>query len=195
MALLFDEAKYYPQDENHPTEPVSFYGISKLAAEKYTSLYHREYGLDVTTLRYFHVYGPRQDNSDAGGVVSIFLKKALDGEPITIFGDGTQQRSFTYVKDVVRINMLAATSLKTKGEVYNCASGINITISQLADKVINMVGNPGLEIKYSDWTPGDIKVFDVDNSKIRELGFEFKTYFKAGMEETLRWTRLNRGAK
>jgi len=188
---VYGEAIYLPQDEKHPTEPTSFYGVSKLAAEKYALLYSREHNLDVTILRYFHVYGPRQDDSDAGGVVSIFLKRALSNEPITIFGDGSQQRSFTYVRDVVRINMLAATSPKTKGEIYNCALGSNITISKLVDHIIFITGKHELEVKYLDWTPGDIKVFDVDNSKLRELGFEFKTYFKAGMDETLRWMRLN----
>jgi UDP-glucose 4-epimerase len=137
---VYGEAIYYPQDEKHPTEPTSFYGISKLAAEKYCMLYSQQYGLDVTILRYFHVYGSRQDSSDAGGVVPIFLKQALEGGPITIFGDGSQQRSFTFIDDLVRINMLVAMSDATIGEINNCASGIVVTILQLAEKIKRIVG-------------------------------------------------------
>jgi len=184
---VYGEAIYYPQDEKHPTEPTSFYGVSKLAAEKYALLYSREYDLDVTILRYFHVYGPRQDYSDVGGVVSIFLSKALKGEPLTIFGDGSQQRSFTYVKDVVRINMMAAMSSKTKGEIYNCASGIRVTVQQLANSIKSLTDTTDLEIFYRDWTPGDIKTFIIDNSKLKALGFEFETGFSSGMKKTLAW--------
>lgn len=186
---VYGEAIYYPQDEKHPVAPTSFYGVSKLAAEKYAMVFSQMYDLDVTILRYFHVYGPRQDSSEVGGVVSIFIHKALNGEPLTIFGDGSQQRSFTYVKDLVRINLLVATSDKTKGEVYNCASGIRVTISQLAEMIKKKLERPELNIIYRDWSPGDIKVFIVDNSKLRELGFEFKTDFETGLQETLDWMR------
>lgn len=184
---VYGEAIYYPQDEKHPTEPTSFYGVSKLAAEKYALLYVREYDLDVTILRYFHVYGPRQDYSDVGGVVSIFLNRALKGKPLIIFGDGSQQRSFTYVKDVVKINMMAAMSDKTKGEIYNCALGVIVTIQQLANIVKSLTDTTNLEVIYSDWTPGDIKMFVVDNSKLKALGFKFETSFSSGMKKTLAW--------
>ena len=104
---VYGEAQYYPQDENHPLVPTSYYGVSKLAGEKYTKVFNHIYGLNTTALRYFHVYGPRQESSDVGGVVSIFTKKLLHNQPITIFGDGTQQRSFTYVDDIVKSNILA----------------------------------------------------------------------------------------
>lgn len=184
---VYGEAIYYPQDEKHPVAPTSFYGVSKLAAEKYAVVFSRMYNLDVTILRYFHVYGPRQDSSEVGGVVSIFIRKALNNEPLIIFGDGTQQRSFTYVKDIVRINMLVATLGTTKGEIYNCASGIRITISQLAEMIKQKLGKPELEVLYQDWAPGDIKVFIIDNSKLRELGFEFETNFETGLQETIAW--------
>ena len=99
---VYGEAQYFPQDEQHPLVPTSYYGVSKLAGEKYVKAFQHLYGLDTTVLRYFHIYGPRQESSDVGGVVSIFSRLMLAGKPITIFGDGTQQRSFTYVKDVVK---------------------------------------------------------------------------------------------
>jgi UDP-glucose 4-epimerase len=125
-----------------------------------------------------------------GGVVSIFCRQMLAGQPVTIFGDGTQQRSFTYVKDVVRANIRAATTPGTQGEVFNCASGIRVTVRELADLVAELLGVRSPDIRYADWTPGDIKVFDIDNSKIRRaLGLDFVTDFRQGLAETLAWAR------
>jgi nucleoside-diphosphate-sugar epimerase len=186
---VYGEAQYYPTDEKHPLNPTSYYGVSKLAGEKYAMAFAHLYGLDVTVIRYFHVYGPRQEYSDVGGVVSIFARHALRGEPITIYGDGTQQRSFTNVKDVVRANIFLASRPETRGECYNCASGIKVTIGELADKVRTLTGRPDLPLKYGDWTPGDIKVFDVDNRKLRGLGFEFKVPFDRGLGDTVAWLK------
>ena len=131
---------------------------------------------------------PRQESSDVGGVVSIFARQMLNGEPITIFGDGTQQRSFTYVKDVVKANLLAAVSDQTKGQVYNCASGIKVTVQELADMMAEMLEIKDRKINYGDWLVGDIKVFDIDNSKIRgHLGLEFVQDFRAGLKLTVDW--------
>ncbi len=185
---VYGEAQYFPQDENHPLVPTSYYGVSKLAGEKYAKAFQHLYGLDATVLRYFHVYGPRQESSDVGGVVSIFSRRMVEKKPITIFGDGTQQRSFTYVKDVVKANLLAAVTQGTTGEVYNCASGIKVTIQELADLISSHLGIEDQEVQYDDWMPGDIKVFDIDNSKIREsLGIEFMTDFEAGLNLTIAW--------
>jgi len=186
---VYGEARYFPQNEEHPLNPTSYYGVSKLAGEKYALAFSHLYGLDVSILRYFHVYGPRQDYSDAGGVVSIFGRKILNGESPVIFGDGSQQRSFTFVKDVVRANFLVATHPDTKGQAYNCASGIKVTIRELAEKVKQHFNEESLPILWDDWTPGDIKVFDVDNEKLKSLGFEFSTSFDAGLETTLNWLR------
>lgn len=123
----------------------------------------------------------------SGGVVSIFGRRILNGESPIIHGDGTQQRSFTYVKDLVNINMLVAMAEGTKGEVYNCASGINVTVSELAEKVKKYFGREDLITIYDNWTIGDIKVFDVSNEKIKKLGHTFKWTFDAGLQETLKW--------
>jgi len=185
---VYGEAQYFPQDEKHPLVPTSYYGVSKLAGEKYVKAFNLLYGLDTTVLRYFHVYGARQESSDVGGVVSIFARQMLNAEPITIFGDGTQQRSFTYVKDVVKANLLAACSDKSTGEVYNCASGIKVTVQELADMMADMLGIEDQKINYGDWLVGDIKVFDIDNSKIRDhLGVDFVKDFRAGLKLTVDW--------
>jgi UDP-glucose 4-epimerase len=187
---VYGEALYSPQDENHPSIPTSYYGVSKLAGEKYVKVFEHLYGLDTTVLRYFHVYGPRQESSNVGGVVSIFLRLMLTGKPITIFGDGTQQRSFTFVKDVVKANLLAASIPGTKGEVFNCASGIKVTIKELSDLISNILKIQYVPIIYEDWMPGDIKVFDIDNTKIQhKLGIEFITDFRKGLELTIDWAK------
>lgn len=185
---VYGEAQYHPQDEDHPLVPTSYYGVSKLAGEKYVKAFEKLHGLDITVLRYFHVYGARQESSDVGGVVSIFARRMLSGQPITIFGDGTQQRSFTYVKDVVAANMAAATMDVANGRVYNCASGIKVTINELAKAMAEILSIKNQEIHYDDWMPGDIKVFDVDNSRIcKDLGIEFVKDFLSGLEKTVNW--------
>jgi len=186
---VYGEAQYFPQDEGHPLVPTSYYGVSKLAGEKYAKAFHHLYDLDITMLRYFHVYGPRQEHSDVGGVVSIFIRRLLHDEPPIIYGDGTQQRSFTYVKDVVDANLFVATRPETKGEVYNCASGINVTIHELAEKLIQLLCKKELKPIYEDWMPGDIKVFDIDNTKLRDIGFTFRTDFNDGLRETVEWLK------
>jgi nucleoside-diphosphate-sugar epimerase len=186
---VYGEARYYPTDEEHPLNPTSYYGVSKLAGEKYARAFSHLYGTDTTMLRYYHVYGPRQENSDVGGVVSIFARRAMEGKPLVIYGDGTQMRSFTYVKDVVNINKLVALKPESKGQVYNCASGVKITIQQLAETILEILDRKEVGIEYRDWKLGDIKVFDVANAKLRKLGMEWETPFEQGLSEPLDWTK------
>lgn len=192
---VYGEAKYFPQDEEHPLNPTSYYGVSKLAGEKYVRAFCDLYDMDCTILRYFHVYGPRQESSDVGGVVSIFGRRVLNGQAPRIYGDGSQERSFTYVKDVVGINMLAAEAEGTKGEAYNCASGISVTVEELAQMVKKCLKREDLENVYEEWTVGDIKHFNVSNEKIKKLGFEFKTPFEQGLLETMDWLKEYVGEK
>ena len=187
---VYGEAIYCPQDEEHPLNPTSYYGVSKLAGEKYVRAFCDLYDMDCTVLRYFHVYGPRQENSDVGGVVSIFGRRAYHSQPLVVYGDGSQQRSFTYVKDVVRANFLVAINEATKGEAYNCASGVNVTINELVGKVKKYYKKEDVETEYKDWAIGDIKVFDVSNEKLKRIGFDFKWSFDAGLTETFDWLTM-----
>ena len=136
-------------------------------------------------------------SGNVGGVASIFARRALENKDLIIFGDGTQIRSFTYVKDVVRINIMAALLKETNGQSYNCASGVKITISELANKVLTILNKQHLKINYQDWKIGDIKVFDVSNDKLKSIGMKWEVSFDEGLRETLEWSKtwvsINKG--
>jgi nucleoside-diphosphate-sugar epimerase len=175
---VYGEPRIVPTDENHPYEPVSYYGVSKLAGERYVDVFHKLHGLNTTILRYFHVYGPRQESNEFGGVVSIFARKIVNGESPIVFGDGRQVRSFTWVKDLVEANLLAAMSPRARGEAYNAASGIKVCINELATRMVKMLDRDGLRVEYGEPLVGDIMNFDVDNRKIGEqLGIRFNQDF------------------
>lgn len=186
---VYGDTRYYPSDEEHPLNPNSFYGVSKLAAEKYVRAFHHLYGMDTSILRYYHVFGPRQDYSEVGGVVSIFARRAVQNLPLVIYGDGTQLRSFTYVQDVVNANKIIALTEGISGEAYNCASGVKVTIQELAKEVLKYFKKENLPIEYQDWKPGDIKYFNVSHKKISDLGFKFQTSFEDGLSYTLDWVK------
>ena len=142
--------------------------------------------MDTTVLRYFHVFGPRQESNEFGGVVSIFIRNMINNENPIIFGDGTQERSFTFVKDVVSANILASVDKRSSGQIYNCASGISVTIQELCDKTIEFFNKEGvLSPTYGNWLVGDIKFFDVDNKKLIGLGMEFDTNFFELLRHTI----------
>lgn len=185
---VYGEPESFPQRETAKTDPTSFYGTSKLAGEKYCGVFRNLFGTRATILRYFHVYGPGQESSDYGGVIPIFIRRLFTGEHPVIFGDGSQVRSFTYVGDVVGANLFVAEHSETVGQIYNCASGIKITIRDLAEKIIQTF-DAQVEPEYRDWRPGDIKYFDVSNAKLLSLGFCFETGFDQGLRETIAWYR------
>lgn len=186
---VYGEAVQLPQTETHPLNPVSIYGIDKLAGESLVRLLAREAGIDATILRYFHVYGERQHGGQYGGVIAIFSEHLLRGEAPTIHGDGFQQRSFTYVGDVVAANLLVALHPGAAGETFNCASGLKITIGDMYARLAALAGRADLAPRYGDWTPGDIKTFDVSNAKISALGLPGWTPFDEGLRRTFDWFR------
>jgi len=170
-----------PQTEKHPLSPCSYYGVSKLAGERYVDF------MDVNTviLRYFHVYGPWQDYSqDRGGVVAIWAHKIWRGEPIIIHGDGTQQRSFTFVGDIVEANIRAMEGTIGLPEVYNCASGLKVQLWDLIKILEKKIGRTAA-IDFRPALEGDIHTFDISNKKIKD---RYKMNFKSledGLDETL----------
>lgn len=176
---VYGEPQLFPTTETHPFEPVSYYGVSKLAGERYVDVFHKLYGLDTTILRYFHVYGPRQESNEFGGVVSIFLRRITEGRNPIVFGHGKQVRSFTWVGDLVDANLQAAMNPRATGEAYNAASGIRITINELARRMLEILDPEGhLTVEYGEPLIGDIMEFDVSNAKIQDhLGIGFRSDF------------------
>lgn len=184
---VYGEPQIFPTTETHPFEPVSYYGVSKLAGERYVDVFHKLYGLDTTILRYFHVYGPRQESNEFGGVVSIFLRRITQGQNPIVFGHGEQVRSFTWVKDLVEANLRAAVSPRATGQAFNAASGIRVTINELAKGMLEIL-DPGqkLAVEHGEPLIGDIMEFDVSNAKIREeLGIEFEGDFWGTLKTAL----------
>jgi len=160
--------------EDTPRNPCSFYGISKVAGESYVQLFHDQHGLNTTILRYFHVYGPRQEkNPETGGVVAIFSDRIQSGEPIVIHGNGTQKRVFTNIEDIVDANITVMFDDRSDGQAYNCASPEQSSILHLALSLMSKYRSH-VEINHIPPLVGDITNFNVNSSKIKELGVTFK---------------------
>jgi nucleoside-diphosphate-sugar epimerase len=183
---VYGPTSVFPTKENHPRNPNSFYGNSKLCAENYVNQFHEIYGLPTVVLRYYHVFGSRQDSGPNGAVVPIFCRKALNRENLEVTGDGSQIRALTHVSDVARINLLAASSEISVGQTYNCASDNRVTIKDLAQTIIDRCGAEVSEVTYVKERLGEIHNFDVDNSKLKsELNFDFKMTFDMGIGKTI----------
>jgi UDP-glucose 4-epimerase len=185
---IFGEAKYLPIDENHPLNPESPYAVSKLAAEKYAFAFYKVYGIPTTSVRYFNVYGPRQDTSEYANAISIFLGKFREGEPITIFGDGEQTRDFVFVEDVVDANILAATQPAATGEIFNIATGLATSINQIVD-IIKQISGRESPVIYADPRVGEVRDSLAEIEKARKvLGYRPQTDLKEGL--LLTWNEM-----
>jgi UDP-glucose 4-epimerase len=181
-AAVYGHPERVPIAESDPTRPTSPYGLQKLALDRYAALYHDLYGLETVALRYFNVYGPRSVGSHYAGVIDVFRDQARDGRPITVDGDGTQTRDFVHVDDVVRANLLAATT-DAVGEAYNVGRGEAVSIRELAERVREAVGSDS-EIVHTDPRPGDIDHSTADLTKARErLGYEPTVTLQEGLAD------------
>jgi UDP-glucose 4-epimerase len=175
-----------PKVETMRAVPISPYGVSKLAVEYYCRIYNEMYDLRTTSLRYFNVYGPRQDPESAyAAVIPRFLTKALSGEKLRIYDDGDQVRDFTFVEDTVRANVLAAESTSSDGEILNIACGSTTSVNDLAQMVFDFVGKK-TGVEYVPPRPGEIRDSWADISKAKELiGFQPKYSMRKGLELTV----------
>jgi UDP-glucose 4-epimerase len=187
-AGIFGELKTLPIREDHPAEPDSPYGASKLCAEKQGLAYAKLYGMEVVCLRYFNVYGPSQRFDAYGNVIPIFVFQMLRGEPVTIFGDGEQTRDFVNVRDVVQANIKAAMAPGVSG-AFNIGSGTRISINALVERLRATSGlNPVL--RHSLPRAGDVRDSLADISAARKaFGFEPAVTMDAGLPEYIRWAR------
>jgi UDP-glucose 4-epimerase len=187
-SAIYGHPDSVPVSEDDPKEPTSPYGIDKLALDHYARRYHDLYGLETVALRYFNVFGPRQ-NPEYSAVVSVFFDQAADGGPLTIEGDGEQTRDFVDVSDVVRANLLAATTDRV-GEAFNVGTGHSVTINELAEMVAEQAGEK-VEISHVEPRPGDIRHSEADVSKIRDaLGYEPTVSLETGLKQLAEHTGL-----
>lgn len=184
---LYGEPRYLPCDEEHPVVPLSHYGISKHTVEHYLELYAQLYDLDYTVLRYPNVYGPRQDPEGEAGVVAIFAGQMLRGNPITIYGDGLQERDFVYVGDVARSNVLALD--RGSRAVVNLGSNAGTSVLEIFTALAGIIGYD-LEPAYAPARLGEVyRIFLTGDRASAELGWSPKVALDEGMKRTVEWTR------
>ena len=185
-AAIYGDNPVVPKIETMLPEPKSPYAISKLDGEFYCRMFAAENRLQTACLRYFNVFGPRQDpGSQYAAAVPIFIDRALKNEPITIFGDGEQTRDFIYVQDVVAANVFFATRSPAPG-VFNVACGQRLTINELAASICRLTGSRS-KIKHTAERPGDVKHSVADIGKLRNAGFIPREDFHKGLQTTIRF--------
>jgi len=187
-SAVYGDDPTMPKVEGREGRPLSPYGASKLFDEKYAQTFHILHGMNTVSLRYFNVFGPRQDPfSEYSAVIPLFVTKILLGERPTIFGDGEQSRDFIYVEDVVRANLAAAGSTAAAGEAFNVACGTGTTVNGLL-AAVNAVLGTRVEARYAAPRPGDILHSTADISKARRLtGFAPGRSFMDGLRATVDW--------
>ena len=186
-----------PKIETMLPEPLSPYAVAKLVGEYYAQVFTRVYGLETLSLRYFNVFGPRQDpSSQYSGVISRFISALLTDESPVIYGDGEQSRDFTYVEDVVNANLKAAETVKGIGQVINVANGERITLNQLLAQLKDLTGKPDAVGDYREPRAGDVRHSLADISRARDLlGFEPQMDLRTGLQQTIDWWKQSRFAR
>ena len=184
-AAIYGEEPTLPKTETMRPEPMSPYGVEKLTGEHYLATWSKLFGVETVALRYFNVFGPRQDPKSAySGVISIFVDRILAGRPITFFGDGEQSRDFVYVANVVDANILAATREGVSGRVFNVACGQRTTLRELATLIERAAGGTRSPVErvFADPRAGDIKDSVADIARARaELGYVPAVDVEAGL--------------
>ena len=181
-----------PKREDMPTHPLSPYALQKLVAEQYCQMFTDLYGLETVTIRYFNVFGPRQDpGSPYSGVISLFSTALLEGRQPVIYGDGGQTRDFTYIANVVDGVLRACQAPKAVGEVINVATGGRISLNQLLDVMKKVVGSDVQPI-YEESRAGDVRDSQADISKAEALlGYKTTVGLEEGLKRTIDWCRTD----
>lgn len=190
---LYGDTDQLPTTEDHPTMPISPYGINKLCGEMYLRFYNRTYNLPVTILRYSNVYGPRQDRKGEGGVVAVFIRKAIfpDQGEVVINGDGEQTRDFAFVKDVARANVMALLDSSDGLNIYNLGTRVETSINTLFDVIVTELGAE-VKKKHGPTLAGEIQRSCLNNKKIKDaLGWTPKYSLEQGVKETIEYFKEN----
>lgn len=184
---VYGDSAVLPQRESQLPSPISPYAVSKLAGEYYCAVFSKIYGLETAMLRYFNVFGPRQDpSSQYSTVIPRFIRLALQGKALEIYGDGLQSRDFTYVSNVVEANLLAALAARASGEVINIACGKKHTVLDIANSLSRILGKK-VVLRHSPPRLGDVRYTFADISKARLLlGYEPQVTFEEGLKNCLK---------
>ena len=185
---IYGDTPTLPKQESMMPAPISPYGVSKLAAERYGFSFYNVYGLEFVSLRYFNVFGLRQSpNSPYSGVLSLFNAAAQKGETVKIFGDGEQSRDFTYVSNIVEANLLACEADGAAGHAFNLGTANRYTLNHILDLLSKIAGKP-IERRYEPARKGDIRDSQADITRAREvLGYEPRIGFTEGLKRTWEW--------
>ena len=189
---VYGEPRVLPCDEEHPIAPLCHYGVSKYTFEQYLALYGRLYGLDHTILRYPNVYGPRQDPEGEAGVVAIFARRMLHGLPVTIYGDGQQERDFIFVGDVARATLAALTA--APGATINLGSGIGTSVRTIFDTLAELTGYT-TKAQFGASRLGEVqRIYLTGERASALLGWVPTVTLRAGLAATVDWIRAQEGA-
>lgn len=185
---VYGESETLPKIETMRPAPLSPYAITKLAGEQYCRVYYRLFGLETVALRYFNIFGPRQDpGSQYSAVIPKFIRAILEGKKPVVYGDGEQSRDFTYIANAVSANLKSCTAPAAPGNSYNIACGERFTLNQLLDILADISGKK-VTAQFVDPRPGDIKhsLADIEAAK-KDLGYTVDFDFKSGLKETFAW--------
>ena len=185
-----------PKVEDMRPEPLSPYAVAKLVGEQYCQVFTRTYGLETVCLRYFNVFGPRQDpSSPYSGVISRFTSALLGGERPVIFGDGKQSRDFTFVANAIDANLRAAEAPNVAGEMINVANGERTTLNELLEVMKKLTGKDDVQAEYREARTGDVRHSLADITRARELlGYEPRIGLEEGLRHTIEWWKQSRFA-
>lgn len=191
---VYGETAVLPKHEELTPQPISPYALSKLAAENYISVFHHVYGLEAVSLRYFNIFGPRQDpESEYAAVVPRFVTALLEGKKPVIYGDGLQSRDFTYVENVVNANLLAAEAEGVAGRAFNVACGGRYSLLDLLGRLKEIIGS-GIEPIHEAARAGDVRDSQASIEKAQKgLGYQVSIDFEEGLRRTVEWYRAHVG--
>lgn len=192
----YGDQQILPKVETMAPEPLSPYAAAKLTGELYCRVFSQVYGLETLSLRYFNVFGPRQNpSSQYSGVISRFIDAFMKGGTPVVYGDGHQSRDFTYIANVVDANIKAAQAKLGIGEVMNVANGERVSLLELVDVMKRVTGRTDVELDFQPERKGDVKHSQADNSRAKEwLGYEKLVGLEEGIERTIDWWKSSRFA-